>query len=263
MTFGIIGNGFVGKATQLLKSDNHPIKIYDSDPDKCSPPNITLSDLMDCHIIFISVPTPSNPDGSCHLKIVQSVIENIRALGIRAHIVIRSTVEIGTSDALDCYFMPEFLTEKNWMDDFQNCNNWIFGLRKTDLETNQDFIHKITAIINHSHEEGNIKFNKITFVPNKEPKKGNTVVEVKVRPNTRVAYWASSPKNYVPQVEEAYGDFSNSGVVTSNNIGVAKLVIEAGTSYIVPSGREINRHIHYRELDLPWGMMGDIKTRYY
>jgi uncharacterized membrane protein YuzA (DUF378 family) len=106
-------------------------------------------------------------------------------------------------------------------------------------------------------------FPSKTFVPNKEPKKGNTVVEVKVRPNTRVAYWASSPKNYVPQVEEAYGDFSNSGVVTSNNIGVAKLVIEAGTSYIVPSGREINRHIHYRELDLPWGMMGDIKTRYY
>jgi UDPglucose 6-dehydrogenase len=184
MTFGIIGNGFVGKATQLLKSDNHPIKIYDSDPDKCSPPNITLSDLMDCHIIFISVPTPSNPDGSCHLKIVQSVIENIRALDIRAHIVIRSTVEIGTSDALDCYFMPEFLTEKNWMDDFQNCSNWIFGLRKTDLEINQDFIHKITAIINHSHEEGNIKFNKITFVPNKEAEMikyyRNTFLAVKV-----------------------------------------------------------------------------------
>lgn len=112
MSFGIIGNGFVGKATQLLKSNKHTMKIYDIDPEKCSPPNITLSDLEDCHIIFVAVPTPSNPDGSCHLEIVRSVIENIRALNIRAHIVIRSTVVIGTSDELDCYFMPEFLTEK-------------------------------------------------------------------------------------------------------------------------------------------------------
>ena len=109
MSFGIIGNGFVGKATQLLKSNKYPMKIYDIDPEKCSPPNITLADLADCRIIFVAVPTPSNPDGSCHLEIVRSVVENIRALNIRAHIVIRSTVIIGTSDELDCYFMPEFL----------------------------------------------------------------------------------------------------------------------------------------------------------
>ena len=78
MSFGIIGNGFVGKATQILKSNNHPMKIYDIDPEKCSPPNITLSDLADCRIIFIAVPTPSNPDGSCHLEIVRSVINKRR-----------------------------------------------------------------------------------------------------------------------------------------------------------------------------------------
>jgi len=184
MSFGIIGNGFVGKATQLLKSNNHPMKIYDIDPEKCSPPNITLSDLADCRIIFVAVPTPSNPDGSCHLEIVQSVVENIRALSIRAHIVIRSTVVIGTCDELDCYFMPEFLTEKNWANDFYECSNWIFGMRKgSDIE-NQDFISVITALINDAHEEGNIKYNKITFVPNKEAEMikyyRNTFLAIKV-----------------------------------------------------------------------------------
>jgi UDPglucose 6-dehydrogenase len=180
MSFGIIGNGFVGKATQFLKSNNHPMKIYDIDPEKCSPPNITLADLADCRIIFVAVPTPSNPDGSCHLEIVRSVVENIRAIGIRAHIVIRSTVVIGTCDELDCYFMPEFLTEKNWADDFYQCSNWIFGM----LNGNQDFMNEMTALINDAHEEGNIKYNKITFVPNKEAEMikyyRNTFLAIKV-----------------------------------------------------------------------------------
>jgi UDPglucose 6-dehydrogenase len=184
MSFGIIGNGFVGKATQLLKSNNHPMKIYDIDPEKCSPPNITLADLADCRIIFVAVPTPSNPDGSCHLEIVRSVVENIRAIGIRAHIVIRSTVVIGTCDELDCYFMPEFLTEKNWANDFYQCINWIFGMRKGTVIENQDFIREMTALINDACEEGNIKYNKITFVPNKEAEMikyyRNTFLAIKV-----------------------------------------------------------------------------------
>jgi nucleotide sugar dehydrogenase len=184
MSFGIIGNGFVGKATQLLKSNNHPMKIYDIDPEKCSPPNISLSDLADCRIIFVAVPTPSNPDGSCHLEIVRSVIENIRALNIRAHIVVRSTVVIGTCDELDCYFMPEFLTEKNWANDFYQCINWIFGMRKGTVIENQDFMNEITALINDANEEGNIKYNKITFVPNKEAEMikyyRNTFLAIKV-----------------------------------------------------------------------------------
>jgi UDPglucose 6-dehydrogenase len=184
MYFGIIGNGFVGKATQLLKSNKHTMKIYDIDPEKCSPPNITLADLAECQIIFIAVPTPSNPDGSCHLEIVRSVIKNIRDLNIKSHIVIRSTVVIGLSDELDCYFMPEFLTEKNWMDDFYQCKKWIFGLKNTDVETNQDFISKITNIINDAQEEGSIKYNTITFVKNKEAEMikyyRNTFLAIKV-----------------------------------------------------------------------------------
>lgn len=167
INFAIIGNGFVGQATKILQTNDNQMKIYDIDPTKCEPLNITISNLEDCDIIFISVPTPSKLDGSCHLDIVESVVQDIRNINTNAYIVIRSTVVIGTCDSLGCYFMPEFLTEKNWIEDFKNCENWIFGI--TDNNSNNiKFIKCITNLITNAFESGNIKYNKITFVSNKE-----------------------------------------------------------------------------------------------
>lgn len=103
-----------------------------------------------------------------------------------------------------------------------------------------------------------------SLIPLKEVN-GDTVVEVKVKPNTRVAYWASLPQkdSKTPLVHEAYGDFKNAGVVLSDKNGIAKLSVNKGSSYIVPSGREIERHVHYRVLDQAWGMIGPIETKYY
>jgi len=103
------------------------------------------------------------------------------------------------------------------------------------------------------------------LIPNKINYLGTKIIKVNVKPNTRVAYWASLPvKNEnIPYVEDAYADFSNSGVVTSNSDGVAELSIIPGTSYTVPFGKEIPKHVHYRELDGKLGMMGELKTAYY
>jgi hypothetical protein len=103
-----------------------------------------------------------------------------------------------------------------------------------------------------------------SLVPIASPKniKTDTSVTVQVSPNTKVAYWASLPGDG-KKVDEAYADFSNSGVVMSNEKGEAVLNIIKGGNYIVPSGRKIERHIHYREIGLPYGMIGKIKTVYY
>lgn len=103
------------------------------------------------------------------------------------------------------------------------------------------------------------------FIPLKENKNAPIKIQVKVKPNTRVAYWASLHKDTpdIPYVDDAYGDFSNSGVVMSDKDGIAILSIKPSTSYIIPSGREIPRHVHYRMLDLPLGMMGNLRTAYY
>jgi hypothetical protein len=108
-------------------------------------------------------------------------------------------------------------------------------------------------------------FPSQSLIPTKYNSIGNTIVKVNVRPNTRVAYWAALPKQNqdVPYVDDAYGKFENSGVVVSDNDGIAELLILPGSEYRIPSGRVINRHIHYRQLDLPAGMVGQIETVYY
>jgi len=108
-------------------------------------------------------------------------------------------------------------------------------------------------------------FPSLAFVQTVTKKSGDVSVSVKVKPNTRVAYWASLPQksDKIPDVVSAYGDFSNSGIAISDKNGNANLLIDSGSSYSVPSGRVISKHIHYRELDLDFGFLGPVKTVFY
>ena len=109
MIIGIIGNGFVGKATCQLQCNDIKILAYDLNPDFCSPKGITLEDMNRCEMVFISVPTPMNKDNSCYLGIIKSVLVDLDTIGYKGFRILRSTVPVGTSDVLGCYFMPEFL----------------------------------------------------------------------------------------------------------------------------------------------------------
>lgn len=161
MKIGIVGYGFVGKATDILSDDNI---IYDIDPSLCSPKGLSLEQLgKQSDIVFVSVPTPMNSDGSCHLDILESVITDLKIFTKNKPIVIRSTVPPGTSERLGCYFMPEFLTEKNFMDDFVNTSNWIFG-----DDGNMEFRNIIHEIFDTAVSQNRIKSNAIVFVNTKE-----------------------------------------------------------------------------------------------
>ena len=166
MKIGVLGCGFVGKATKLLKCDAIQIVSYDINPELCEPIGTTLQDLKDCEIIFISVPTPMNKDGSCYLNIVKSAINDLHNIEYPNYIILRSTVPVGTSDDLNVYFMPEFLTEKNFEEDFINNKDWIFGLK--NKETDHQYIKTVTNLFNIAHNYGKIKNNSVSFVLNKE-----------------------------------------------------------------------------------------------
>jgi len=126
MKLGIVGNGYVGQATSLFKSDEVDVLIWDVDPEKRNIDNI--QELTICDLVFVCVPTPMDRDGSCYLKIVESVVSELVEVGInKKDIVIRSTVPVQTSERLGVSFMPEFLTEANWENDFKNNPNLIFG----------------------------------------------------------------------------------------------------------------------------------------
>ena len=109
-----------------------------------------------------------NKDGSCHLNIVESVVEELKKITNldETLVVLRSTVPPGTSDNLNCYFMPEFLTEKNFVNDFINNKDWIFGVKGT--EQDEKFKEKITNLINIACKYDKIKYNNVNFVLNSE-----------------------------------------------------------------------------------------------
>jgi UDPglucose 6-dehydrogenase len=163
---GVVGNGFVGKATTTLACSEIDVLCYDINPDLCSPFGTELRDLMTCCVIFVSVPTPINGLGKTSMKYVDRVITQLRELEYVGYIVIRSTVPVGSSDNYQCYFMPEFLTEKNAINDFKNTQNWIFGYY--DDEKKEDFFYTMTGIINSACAQNNISSNRISFMKNKE-----------------------------------------------------------------------------------------------
>lgn len=182
MRIGIVGNGFVGKATQLLKNKDVEIVVYDKDPNLCEPIGLELPDLLDCDIVFVSVPTPMNKDGSVYTCIVDSVVEDLKSVGYDGFIVVRSTVPPGTCDRLGVYFMPEFLTEKNYQDDFVSNPDWVYGL----LGESKDalFKTKISQLIDTCYRAGCIRSDKISYLTNKEAEMvkyfRNTFLAVKV-----------------------------------------------------------------------------------
>lgn len=172
MKIGIIGNGFVGKATNILKNPEIEIITYDIDPKLCSPVGTRIEDLKECELIFVSVPTPMNEDGSCYLGIVKNVVYELQNKNVvnepNNFVVIRSTVLPGTSDELGCYFMPEFLTEKNYANDFRNCKEWIFGLKNKSEDHDEIFKTKINNLFRIAKKHNCIVSDSTNFVSNSE-----------------------------------------------------------------------------------------------
>jgi hypothetical protein len=96
------------------------------------------------------------------------------------------------------------------------------------------------------------------LMPIQTPKGANKIITINTKPNTKIAYWAALPGKFYQPVDEAYGNYTNSGVALSDAKGVAKLEIIEGSGYKVPSGKTLERHVHYRLLGLPYAMMSPI-----
>jgi len=233
MKIGIIGNGFVGRATRIFAknyfSENDDcvslpdtattppppaakpstaaaatapqratppffkrlffkpilLYIYDIRPEACYPPGITLEDLdRECDILFFCLPTPLNHDGTCYTKILEDTIARCS----NPYKIIRSTVPVGFSAKHGCYFMPEFLTEARWENDFRSTREWIVGIPTgasatitatntenavssaaaiTDIQR-QEFKTRITKLVKRSHKNGSIDSPTVVFCDTNE-----------------------------------------------------------------------------------------------
>lgn len=105
MKIGIVGYGHVGKAMHALFKD---ALIYDKYLGIGS-----RDELNGCKALFVCVPTPSNPDGSCDTQAVEEVIAWANA----DVIILRSTVYVGFTDEMmqkygkEIVFQPEYYGE--------------------------------------------------------------------------------------------------------------------------------------------------------
>ena len=121
MKIGIIGVGMVGNTVRHgLSRIGHDIRVFDT-----KLPETSLSDVTSSELVFISVPTPKNPDGTCNTSIVEKVVGELADAQYKGLVTIKSTVEPGTTDKLRVRhpnlrfaFCPEFLREKATFTDF-------------------------------------------------------------------------------------------------------------------------------------------------
>ena len=121
MKIGIIGLGMVGSAVRHgFNRIGHQVAGFD-----IKKPETRLQDALAGELVFVCVPTPSLPDGRCDTATVRGVVADIAAAGYLGLIVIKSTVEPGTTDSLAkqyprlrLAFCPEFLRERAQYVDF-------------------------------------------------------------------------------------------------------------------------------------------------
>ena len=131
---GIIGQGFVGNAVYQKFKKHYKVLTYDKYKTNH---NSTLEDLVyNSHYIFICLPTPMNTDGSCNTDIIEDVLDEVNEITkerekvviIKSTIVPKTTIRLNKKyEFLNVVFNPEFLTERNAVEDYNNQSRIILG----------------------------------------------------------------------------------------------------------------------------------------
>lgn len=116
ISVAIVGYGVVGNAMHALFPDaliyngeNHPVKVMISGKKTV----LSYREINTADVGFVCVPTPMKKDGSCDTSIVEEVVSKLKT----SLIIIRSTIEPGTTDRLKkkykkrIVFCPEYIGE--------------------------------------------------------------------------------------------------------------------------------------------------------
>lgn len=142
MNIGVIGYGYVGRATGEGFSTNPKNNIFWFDKFKESPN--TLAEVIDkSDFIFIAVPTPIFEDYSgMDMSIVEGVVDQVAPIvsGTDKIIIIKSTSLPGTTKKMakkypgvNFVMNPEFLTQENANADFLKPYRTVIGADSKDV----------------------------------------------------------------------------------------------------------------------------------
>jgi len=121
----VSGYGYVGKAMVEMLKNHYEVLVYDPlfSGEREDFKFVSSLEQENCVLGVVCVPTPSREDMSCDISLVEESIRGIKA----PVILIKSTIEIGTTDLLkqkynkNMVFSPEYIGEsKYWQPYFQN-----------------------------------------------------------------------------------------------------------------------------------------------
>lgn len=132
---GIIGQGFVGNAVRHRMEKYFEVFYYDKDPNKESNVDSIYSVQDNSDVVFLCVPTPMKKTGECDTSIIEMLLSQLN--NKPTTVIIKSTIPPGTTEMfiktytnLSIVFNPEFLTEANAINDYNNQKRIILGMTK-------------------------------------------------------------------------------------------------------------------------------------
>lgn len=170
ISINIVGMGYVGGAMgSLCEKNNIEFNVCDLTPKEGNFNYFNnVSELVnfsetngDINFYIIAVPTPSDFEGNCDTSIVKSVLgklnENVTK---ETYVIIKSTIVPKTTctfnelfPELNIVFSPEFLTEKNYLDDIYNAKFVILGIPpKFDMSKYQKVLKVMRLFYKHNSQ---------------------------------------------------------------------------------------------------------------
>ena len=147
MKIGIIGHGVVGGATATVLGRKHEVRAYDRKPGTWTEPRLIA---QEAEIVFFCLPTPMMRSGQVDLSVLTGEVDRLagfvledRGYPARAPVfVVRSTAVSGTTRGfaerhpeIRFAFNPEFLTDRNAVEDFAKSDRIIIGTDNKVAET--------------------------------------------------------------------------------------------------------------------------------
>jgi nucleotide sugar dehydrogenase len=121
LEIGIIGYGFVGKATHMAFEHNSIATIVD--------PRCSLKKIQDfgdnISVVFICLPAPTTDMGHVDFSLIHNALSELEAMEFPGIVVLKSTlppnvVNSFTKFKLRYVYSPEFLREAHWLEDALN-----------------------------------------------------------------------------------------------------------------------------------------------